>query len=627
MAYNQTKKAAIKPPTTSGRYGINVKLAFFLVLISFMVYANTLKNGFAMDDYVMITYNTIVTKGVSAIPELFSTPHQIGRLIKSNDEYRPLSLVMFSIIYEASGNNPMPFHFISLLLFAGCVVLLFLFLNELFDRKRTVVAFIASLLFALHPIHTEVVANIKSSDELLCFFFAFLSLLVFTRYAQNGKIALLLTGAGCYLLSLLSKETAITFLLIIPVALFLYKGADRKRSIYVTISIVLVAMVFLIIRFSVLNAYHANGLTDIDIIENALAKHGLSFESRIATAILILGYYVKLLVIPYPLICDYSYSTIPYAHFSDPLVIVSLAIYLLLVVFCILRLVKKGKDPYAFGILFYLANIALVSNVLFLIKSTAGERFLFFPSVGFCLVVALLLEKWVKKELGTDLSVLKHPKLSGILIPLSVICIIIIVSRNNDWADNFTLYSTDVKKAPDNSRLNYLAGYVYLDREKEERDPTARHELAAAAIAHFARTLAMYPEYYNAACDMGVAYFDIAMYDSAAACYIRAINIDPAGVDAVNNLSGLYITGKQYHEAIGVCEKAIKFNPGNVIAYANAGYAYLNMGKPDSAIYYLNDGIKVDPGFRGFYELMAAAYNAMHIPDSVRKYDGIVHGF
>ena len=170
----ESKPVIEKPEAENGKYPLRLKLVILLGIISCLVYANTLKNGFVLDDGAIITGNSLVKKGIPAIPEILSTPYHHGQFSKtSNDLYRPLSLVMFATEYQLFKEHPLPFHLINILLFTCCVILLFFFLDALFERKKTAAAFIASLLFALHPIHTEVVANIKSRDELLCFFFAF----------------------------------------------------------------------------------------------------------------------------------------------------------------------------------------------------------------------------------------------------------------------------------------------------------------------------------------------------------------------------------------------------------------------------------------------------------------------
>ena len=148
-------------------------------------------------------------------------------------------------------------------------------------------------------------------------------------------------------------------------------------------SIVSVAEVFLVARFAVFNHYYAGSYTEVELVQNALANKNLSFESHLATAIFIYGYYVRLLFFPYPLVCDYSYNSIPYSHFSDPLVWCALMLYVFLIVFSVMRLRKYPRDLYAFGILFFLLTISLFSNILFLTGAIMAERFLFFGSVGF----------------------------------------------------------------------------------------------------------------------------------------------------------------------------------------------------------------------------------------------------
>ena len=276
-------------------FPVSLVIALLLGVISLAIYANTLKNGYVLDDSSAITENKIVMKGASAIPELLSTPYRRGYVITSNDLYRPMSLVVLAIEYQFFGADPKVNHLANILLYAAGVIMLFFFLDRFFERKKTAVAFIAALLFAVHPIHTEVVANIKSSDELLCFFFAFSGLYFFLKYMQTGKMAHLMLGCLCFFLSLLSKETVVTFLAVIPLVFFLYRNEHKKRAIYITAGSVIMVTLFLLARFSVLNAYDANHVANVPVIDNALAATSLSFESRIATAILILGKYIGLL--------------------------------------------------------------------------------------------------------------------------------------------------------------------------------------------------------------------------------------------------------------------------------------------------------------------------------------------
>jgi len=427
------------------KFSLNTKLVSILALVTLAIYANTFNNGYVLDDFSAIAKNTIVTKGLSAIPEIFTTPYLHGFTISPNDLYRPLSLAMFAIEYQVFG-SPFGSHVINVIFFSGCVILLFLFLNALFKKKKPSIAFLTSLLFALHPIHTEVVANIKSRDELLCFFFAFLSLHLFIKYSDTGKLTRMALGAFSFFLSLLSKETSITFIFIMPFIFFFYRNENKTRSAYITLSTAAIAIVFLSIRFSVLSAFHANNTFQFSIQDNYLIC-APSLLVRLATSILILGKYLRLLFVPYPLICDYGYNTLPFVSFSNFWVLISLIAYLIILSVGIYRLVRFRKDPIAFAIIFFLITVSLFSNIFFLIGAAMAERFLFFPSVGWCMICALVIEKLALRS-ARGIYGLVSRKAFAIIISLFLIFGLLTINRNSLWKNAYMLYKNDSRYAP-----------------------------------------------------------------------------------------------------------------------------------------------------------------------------------
>jgi len=639
MASKQNKKPLSKPaqavrtaPTANSNikkqvetkkgFSITIKLAFLLGILSFLVYANTLKNQYALDDFNVIKENSIVTKGASAIGEIFSTPYRRGWFITTNDLYRPLSLVMFAVEYQLSDGSPALGHFMNVLLFAGCVIFLFLFLDSLFEKKKPLVAFLAALLFALHPIHTEVVANIKSRDEILCFFFAFLSLNVFIKYLDFGKIKHLVLGCLCFFLSLLSKETVITFLGIIPLIFFFYRNEDKKRSAYITGGAFAIAVLFLIIRFSILAAYDANHAADVSFIDNMLSG-APSAAARLATEIEILGKYLKSLMLPYPLICDYSYNSIPFVGFGNLWVLLSLAVYGFLAYFGVRGLVKSKKNPFVFAVLFFLASISLFSNIPFLIGTPMAERFLFFVSVGFCLAVALAIEKWVLQTDNADLSLLTSPKVIGIAGLIAVVYCGITVSRNGDWYDNLSLFKADVNKSPEDSRLAYYYGTELVTVASHEGNPAVSKQELADGITNLRKSLAIYRTYENALSELGNAFFHTNQNDSAEIYDKEALVQNPKSAITLNNLAGVYFVTKQYPLALEICKKSIELNPKYVDAYSNQGLCFLHMGRADSSLFYLYKAMSINPEFKGTYDNFVLTYKALNQPDSVRKYEAL----
>lgn len=616
VAAPQAAKPAAEPKESMS---LTTKLCILLGVIAFLLYANTLGNGYVLDDFTVIKSNSIVTKGMSAIPEIFGTPYRRGWFESHNDLYRPLSLAMFATEWQLGGGSPWPGHFMNVLVFAGGVIFLFLFLDKLFDRNRTGVAFIAALLFALHPIHTEVVANIKSRDELLCFFFAFLSLNVFMNYLKDGKIKDLVIGALCFFLSFLSKETVISFIGVVPFIFFLYKNEDKKKSLYITIATVAVTAIFLAIRYTVLHKYDANTDSNVVFMDNILAKPP-SAIAAFATELLILGKYMKMLFVPYPLICDYSYNSIPFTTLADPFVIVSLLVYAGLGVYGIYRLVKSPKDPYAFAILFFMATIALFSNIPFIIGAAMAERFLFFASVGFCLAIALLAAQFLSGGVS-DLSTLKNGKVLVVIVPVCLVFAAIVFNRNKEWLDNPTLFRADVVNSPNDARLNYYLGTeLVTETAAHEGNPMVRGQIISDGMTYLRKAIEVFPEYDDAHAALGDAYFKLNQFDSAEVHNVRALQLNPKFLVAMNNLAGVYFMKKRIDLSIYYCNQALSISPKFVNAYSNLGLCYNTIGKYDSAKYFLYKAIDANPKFRSTYENMMYTYRGLHNEDSVRKY-------
>ena len=617
----QNKPAAGEDKEPRSKTSVTKSLILLLCVVTFLVYANTLSNGFAYDDSMVIKQNALVAGGMKSVPELLVTPRLWGFAHLPNDQYRPLSLVMLAAEYQLFGGSPNAMHFFNVVIFIGCVVMLFLFLNKLMGGNKPIIAFIAALLFAVHPVHTEVVANIKSRDELLCFFFAFWSLNLFAGYAGTGKLKQLLLGSLMLLLAFLSKETVITFLGVIPLVFFFYLNDNRKRSVFITVSTVVVSGLFLLLWTSVLRSHHADHTAQIDFVDNILIA-APDAASRWATAIMVMGDYLKLMVVTYPLVSDYSYSSIAYAQFSSPAAIISLVAYLLLAGTAIYRLVKFRRDPWAFGILFFLITISLFSNIVFLFSSLIGERFAFFASVGFCLSIALAFDRFIIKATShVGLTALTSKKVLVILGPVILIFGGLTIARNAEWADNLTLYRADVKKLPQNTRLNYSLGNELVSLSFDQSNPD-RFKDYEESKKYFKKAIEIYPGYHLALLTLGLAYYNYNAPDSAKYYFEKAIEVKPDYAMALFYLSNIYIQRNDNVTAKDMLKKAVAYEPEYAMALFNLGVCYQNLKINDSAIMAFRRVVAVSPEFNNYksYELMAMDFNAMGLADSAARY-------
>ena len=620
-----TKPAAktntVSMPQEEGMLSVRM-LCVILGLISFALYVNTVMNGYVMDDVMVLRDNTMVTQGMKAIPELLTTPHMRGYLVIPNDLYRPLSLVMLAAEYQFFGaTGTGGYHFFNVLIFAGCVIMFFLFLVKFFDGKKTAIAFTGALIFAVHPIHTEVVANIKSCDELLCFFFGFMSLNLFVNYMKGGKMLHLVLGTFTLFLSYISKETVIAFVAIIPLLFFFYINDDKKRAIYITGGMALATVLFLAIRSHVLGEYNANQPSaGVEFIDNALANVPAPF-SLMATKIVVLGLYLKLLFIPHPLLCTYSFNSIHFADFADWRVWLSVLAYGGMLYVGITRFMKNKKDPWAFSIIFYLVTLFLFSNLPFLMGAELAERFEFFASVGFCIAFALAVEQWIIKGEATNVMSLKSTKVLAVLVPISLIFGGLTVARNFDWKNNITLYKADVANSPEDCRLYHNVGSSLAeDVYPTLKDTAQQHALDLESISYLRKGLAIFPDYADIHVELGRVFDRLHMPDSAEYHDVRALQLNPTNFTATNNLGSLYLTRGKYPQAVGMFKKALELNPNFKFPYINLARTYVALKQYDSALMNYRAMLSFEPNSVEGVQGIGVAYFQMQRWDSAEFY-------
>ena len=152
--------------------------AGILAAIAAILYLPSLGHGFVLDDPLVTTLNAYVQKGFAGLGDIFTHSYRAGSSVSTDSEYmyRPLSVAMFAIEWGIAPKTAGIHHFMNVLWYALSVGLLFLTLRKMLGERFALLAFGASLLFAVHPLHTEVVANIKSRDEIMSFFFSALTL-------------------------------------------------------------------------------------------------------------------------------------------------------------------------------------------------------------------------------------------------------------------------------------------------------------------------------------------------------------------------------------------------------------------------------------------------------------------
>src|SRR5579864_3107611 len=210
------------------------KAVHWIIVIGLVVFANMLFNGFVWDDITYIIINPEVH--TFNLFHLFSNNE-----FNSSGYYRPIPAVYFALIYVIFGAQSFFYHFLQLCLNIVDACLVFYFLKKFF---RLGLSFFLTLIFLVHPIQVESVSYIGASQSEIFFFFGIVALLISTRKTITRKN--LITISGLLLLSLLTKETGILFILMILLFQFLYY---RKRTLLFIPYVIASSVFYLFIRF------------------------------------------------------------------------------------------------------------------------------------------------------------------------------------------------------------------------------------------------------------------------------------------------------------------------------------------------------------------------------------------
>jgi len=594
-----------------------------LAILGALLYVQTVSFEYTQDDAIVINDNMYTTKGVDGIGGLLSHDTFYGyfkdasktRLV-SGGRYRPLTPIMFAIEYDIAGLHPWFSHLISAICYGLLCWILFGFLRELLTPRLSSiialnVAVLATLVFALHPIHTEVVGNIKGRDEIMAAMGAIGGLWLMLIGVRESKLwPWSGLAALAFFLGLLSKENVITMLAVVPLTLWWYSKNKTVSWMSAILPIIVASGLFLLLRGSMTG--WNKGEPPKELMNNPFLKIEnnvyvpFTFGEKTATITYTMGKYAQLLIFPYPLTHDYYPRHIEIQDWSKPLVIASLLFWLAL--FWVMLKGWKTRSWWAYGILFYVFTMSITSNLVFPVGTNMSERFAFLPSVGFAIIAGLCLSKLLEskyRKLGLVL---------GAVVLLAYASWTIIRSRT--WKDNHTLFTTDIKTSARSAKLlNAVGGDLVTRAEAEKNEEVKRKELLDAQI-YLQRALEIHPNYKLSYLLLGNSYYHLGDYENAVKYFRHVIKIDPDYTEGKRNLGvALRDEGKNQGEkmnnltgAISLLEEAVTYLPDDFQTFHLLGVAYGQKGETQKAITYFTKEIELAPKNATAYFNLGIAY-------------------
>ena len=539
-----------------------------------LVYLNAFGNGFVLDDTRLVRDNVRI-RSLASVPQLFASSY--WGIEGAQGLYRPLALASFAVNYALHGLEPGGYIAVNVALHAGVSLALFALVRAL--GGSPLVAGAAGVLFAVHPVHTEAVAGISGRPELLAALFSLLALFLHRRAASSLRPGLGTRAAAlaCFALALLSKESAITLLLVAPAmdAILPVQRQDgetitpRSRILRDYLPLIAVALVYLAVRRAVLGgiviAGHAIAPLDNPLVAVAPTPlgdlMGATRGQALMTAFAVMGEYARLLLWPARLSPDYSYNQIPLVTSPGD---VRFLIGVALAAACLAAIVWlwRRSPLAAFGLAFVALTYSIVSNLAITIGTICAERLIYLPSAGAFILAAVVLERVAASAPSRRRIALAA--FAAIVVAASARTI----ARNRDWRDETALWSSAVAIAPSSARVQSEYGRLLLARAEAAAAAGRTDEgerLYADARAHYESAVAIYPAYSLPLDGLAMIASEHERFDEANALYERAMQAWPGNYASLANWASL-----RWDHARGLRAQAMQLRQDGKVAESDA---------------------------------------------------------
>jgi tetratricopeptide (TPR) repeat protein len=553
-----------------------------LMLVSFSVYFNALFGHFVYDDILQIVKNPWITD-VRYVPTMFSKGVWGFKQGTVSNYYRPLMHVAFTLSYHLFGLKSWGFHLVNILFHCGVSVLVFLSMRALLTEQASLSSallsppFMAAMLFASHPIHTEAVAWISGLPDVAFTFFYLLSFYLYVRSKAVLSLSYVFSVL-CFAVAAFFKEPALT----LPAVLLAYDYLFRKEQIrfldYVKRYSPYIAIVlgYLALRI------HALG--EFAPVKSHVTLSAYQYAINIFP---LFTHYLEKLLLPLNLNAFYVFHPINSLYeLKGALSLIATAVFAVL----LLLALKKNRVTFL-GLVFVTVPLLPALYIPALGESTFADRYLYLPSVGYVLLLANFLSWAGKKMPRAGRSVLI------LFIVIWGLYTLGTIDRNNVWKDSLMLWTDTVVKSPDSAIAHNNLGDVYASQSQWNR-----------ASTEYQTAVRLKPDYADAHYNLGFVYESQGQWDSAIAEYQTAVRLKPDYVDAHYNLGFVYASKGQWERAIEEDLAVLRLQPDYASAYNELAFAYASQGEWDSAIAEYQTALRLKPDYAEAHNNLGYAY-------------------
>jgi tetratricopeptide (TPR) repeat protein len=547
---------------------------FLIMILGFIVYANSLRGGFIWDDNQLIRDNLSI-RSRHNLPKLFTGAMYMG----STGEgifYRPLQMFTYAMDYSLWGLNVKGYHLTNAVLHILVALTVYWLINILFCDGN--LALLVSLLFATHPIHTEAVAYISGRADILAALFIILSIIVLYKNqisSRNTKMRCFLLVT--YIFALLSKEYSLITPAFLILCSYMFKN---KLPVKYFLYVLAVTIIYILVR------------VNIPDLQFYPIKVTSTFIQRMPGFFAAIAEYVRLLIFPFNLHMEYGLKIF---GFKDPRVIFGCIILFTSLTYAFKK--RKSNKLLSFSIFWFFIALLPVSN-LYPINAYMAEHWLYLPSLGFFLILANGLNSLYK---------IKYR-------PAAIVLIILILSyysfltirQNTYWREPLAFFRRTMVYVPGSPRICHELAkeYAAIGRTRE-------------AIELYKHSIELNPDFAISYNDWGIECIKIGNVQEAVYLFKKALDIDSSLIWTFYNIANAFHEMNNNEEAIAWYKKAIGANPNISEAYYGLGQIYEDMGKKEESIGMYRKAMVIDPSYLLVYVRLVSLYEMIGKNDEI----------
>ena len=592
----------------------NLFTILLLILLGMGVYFNSLDGQFLWDDNHFIKNNAII-KDFVYLPKIFTESMGSGSYGQSF-YYRPIQELTYMVDYHLWKWDVRGYHLTNILIHVLTAISVYILILTLSGNQK--IASLASLLFVIHPIHSEAVNALAGRGEPLTALFMLISIIFYiknvdsTASCATGETrgpgdAVLARGVGLghvprasggpngrplthnlnfwgillsYLLALLTKENTV----VLPLLLLAYHFCYRK---HITIKHILPIVIALFL-YALIRIFVAHSMSSIQ-------QQIVGGWSRLPSFFAAFVQYWRLLILPFDLHFDYGQKVYPW---NDGMAILGATTFVLLAIYGIYR--RKDNALISFSISWFLLTLLPYTN-FYLLYSYMAEHYLYFPSVGFFIMVTNIIYAFQKNNFYLFLS-------RALITILLMFYGALTIHQNHYWHDPFTFYARTIHYSPQNWILYNNLGNEY-----------AKIGDKANEIKSYQKSIELNPNYALAYRNLGVTYLDLEKLPEAEASLKKSLELDSAVVETYNVLGVVYKKMGKIRESIELFENSIRINPDYTRGYCNLGAVYFETKEYEKAMAYLQKAIETDRNNPDAYYNLGLTYFVLGRKEEARK--------